>query len=94
MDVGHASSRPAASGSVRGIVRDTGEGYDEFPTRLATASGIGTPTPADASAADRIQTPVSSAAVAFASAHRHGQSVVRDLGCVDHRVTADGPNRS
>jgi len=33
---------------LRSIVRrDTGEGYEEFLTRLAKASGIGTPTRAD-----------------------------------------------
>jgi len=37
-----------ANAALRSIVRrDTGEGYEEFLTRLAEASGIGTPTGAD-----------------------------------------------
>ena len=33
--------------------RDTGEGYEDFLTRLAKASGIGTPTRADLARLDR-----------------------------------------
>jgi transposase len=43
-----------ASAALRSIVRrDSGEGYDEFLTRLAKASGIGTPTRADLARLDR-----------------------------------------
>ncbi len=43
-----------ANAALRSIVRrDTGEGYDEFLTRLAKASGIGTPTRADLARLDR-----------------------------------------
>jgi transposase len=39
---------------LRSIVRrDTGEGYEEFLTRLAKASGISTPTRADLARIDR-----------------------------------------
>jgi hypothetical protein len=39
---------------MRSIVRrDTGEGYEAFLTRLAKASGIGTPTRADLARLDR-----------------------------------------
>ena len=34
-------------------LRDTGEGYEAFLTRLAKASGIGTPTRADLARPDR-----------------------------------------
>jgi transposase len=40
--------------ALRSIVRrDTGEGYEDFLTRLAKASGIGTPTRADLARLDR-----------------------------------------
>ena len=43
-----------ANAALRSIVRqDTGEGYEEFLTRLAKASGIGTPTRADLARLDR-----------------------------------------
>jgi transposase len=43
-----------ANAALRSIVRrDSGEGYDEFLTRLAKASGIGTPTRADLARLDR-----------------------------------------
>ena len=43
-----------ANAALRSIVRrDTGEGYDEFLTQLAKASGIGTPTRADLARLDR-----------------------------------------
>jgi transposase len=43
-----------ANAALRSIVRrDTGEGYEEFLTRLAKASGIGTPTRADLARIDR-----------------------------------------
>jgi transposase len=43
-----------ANAALRSIVRrDTGEGYEEFLTRLANASGIGTPTRADLARLDR-----------------------------------------
>jgi len=43
-----------ANAAMRSIVRrDTGEGYEEFLTRLAKASGIGTPTRADLARLDR-----------------------------------------
>jgi transposase len=43
-----------ANAALRSIVRrDTGEGYEEFLTRLAKASGIGTPTRADLARFDR-----------------------------------------
>jgi transposase len=43
-----------ANAALRSIVRrDSGEGYDEFLTRLAKASGIGTPTRADLARIDR-----------------------------------------
>jgi transposase len=43
-----------ANAAMRSIVRrDTGESYDEFLTRLAKASGVGTPTRADLARLDR-----------------------------------------
>ena len=43
-----------ANAALRSIVRrDTGEGYEDFLTRLAKASGIGTPTRADLARLDR-----------------------------------------
>ena len=43
-----------ANAAMRSIVRrDTGESYEEFLTRLAKASGIGTPTRADLARLDR-----------------------------------------
>jgi transposase len=43
-----------ANAAMRSIVRrDTGERYEEFLTRLAKASGIGTPTRADLARLDR-----------------------------------------
>jgi len=43
-----------ANAAMRSIVRrDSGEGYEEFLTRLAKASGIGTPTRADLARLDR-----------------------------------------
>jgi Transposase DDE domain len=43
-----------ANAALRSIVRrDSGEGYEEFLTRLAKASGIGTPTRADLARLDR-----------------------------------------
>ena len=43
-----------ANAAMRSIVRrDTGVGYEEFLTRLAKASGIGTPTRADLARLDR-----------------------------------------
>jgi transposase len=43
-----------ANAALRSIVRrDTGEGYEEFLTKLAKASGIGTPTRADLARIDR-----------------------------------------
>ena len=43
-----------ANAALRSIVRrDTGEGYEEFLTRLAKAAGIGTPTRADLARLDR-----------------------------------------
>jgi transposase len=43
-----------ANAAMRSIVRrDTGEGYEKFLTRLAKASGIGTPTSADLARIDR-----------------------------------------
>jgi transposase len=43
-----------ANAALRSIVRrDTGEGYEEFLTKLAKASGIGTPTRADLARLDR-----------------------------------------
>jgi transposase len=43
-----------ANAALKSIVRrDTGEGYEEFLTRLAKASGIGTPTRADLARLDR-----------------------------------------
>jgi len=43
-----------ANAALRSIVRrDSGEGYEEFLTRLAKASGIGTPTRADLARIDR-----------------------------------------
>jgi len=43
-----------ANAALRSIVRrDTGEGYEEFLTRLAKVSGIGTPTRADLARLDR-----------------------------------------
>jgi transposase len=46
-----------ANAALRSIVRrDTGETYDEFLTRLATASGIETPTRADVARMDRKRT--------------------------------------
>jgi transposase len=43
-----------ANAALRSIVRrDTGEGYEVFLTRLAKASGIGTPTRADLARLDR-----------------------------------------
>jgi hypothetical protein len=43
-----------ANAALRTIVRrDTGEGYEEFLTKLAKASGIGTPTRADLARIDR-----------------------------------------
>jgi transposase len=43
-----------ANAALRSIVRrDTGEGYEEFLTRLANASGIGTPTRGDLARLDR-----------------------------------------
>src|SRR5262245_53529221 len=43
-----------ANAALRSIVRrDTGEGYEEFLTRLAKATGIGTPTRADVAHLDR-----------------------------------------
>jgi transposase len=43
-----------ANAALRSIVRwDTGEGYEDFLTRLAEASGIGTPTRADLARIDR-----------------------------------------
>src|SRR6058998_3452160 len=46
-----------ANAALRSIVRrDTGEGYEDFLTRLAKASGIGTPTRADLARRDRKRT--------------------------------------
>jgi transposase len=46
-----------ANAALRSIVRrDTGEGYEQFLTRLAKASGIGTPTRADLARLDRRRT--------------------------------------
>ena len=43
-----------ANAALRSIIRrDTGEGYEEFLTKLAKASGIGTPTRADLARLDR-----------------------------------------
>jgi hypothetical protein len=43
-----------ANAALRSIVRrDTGESYEEFLTKLANASGIGTPTRADLARLDR-----------------------------------------
>jgi len=43
-----------ANAALRSIVRrDTGDGYEEFLTQLAKASGIGTPTSADVTRLDR-----------------------------------------
>ena len=44
-----------ANAALRSIVRrDTGEGYEEFLTQLAKASGIGTPTRADLARLERL----------------------------------------
>jgi transposase len=52
--VGVDATTLEANAALRSIVRrDTGEGYEEFLTRLAKASGIGTPTRADLSRLDR-----------------------------------------
>src|SRR5262249_42646359 len=52
--VGIDATTLEANAALRSIVRrDTGEGYEEFLTRLAKASGIGTPTRADLARLDR-----------------------------------------
>jgi transposase len=52
--VGVDATMLEANAALRSIVRrDTGEGYEEFLTRLAKASGIGTPTRAARSAAQK-----------------------------------------
>src|SRR5216117_744557 len=52
--VGIDATTLEASAALRSIVRrDTGEGYEEFLTRLAKASGISTPTRADLARIDR-----------------------------------------
>src|SRR5262245_19927624 len=52
--IGIDASTLEANAAMRSIVRrDTGEGYEQFLTRLAKASGIGTPTRADLARLDR-----------------------------------------
>ena len=52
--VGIDATTLEANAALRSIVRrDTGEGYEEFLTRLAKASGISTPTRADLARIDR-----------------------------------------
>ena len=52
--VGIDATTLEANAALRSIVRrDTGEGYEEFLTRLAKASGIRTPTRADLARIDR-----------------------------------------
>ena len=52
--IGLEATTLEANAALRSIVRrDTGEGYEEFLTRLAKASGIGTPTRADLARLDR-----------------------------------------
>ena len=52
--VGIDATTHEANAALRSIVRrDTGEGYEEFLTRLAKASGIRTPTHADLARIDR-----------------------------------------
>jgi len=52
--VGIDATTLEANAASRSIVRrDTGEGYEEFLTRLAKASGISTPTRADLARIDR-----------------------------------------
>lgn len=54
MTVGLDGTTLEANAALRSIVRrDTGEGYQEFLTTLAKASGIGTPTRADLARLDR-----------------------------------------
>jgi transposase len=54
--VGVDATMLEANAALRSIVRrDTGEGYEEFLTRLAKASGIGTPTRADLARLDRLR---------------------------------------
>ena len=52
--VGIDATTLESNAALRSIVRsDTGEGYEEFLTRLAKASGISTPTRADLARIDR-----------------------------------------
>jgi transposase len=54
--VGVDATMLEANAALRSIVRrDTGEGYEEFLSRLAKASGIGTPTRADLARLDRLR---------------------------------------
>src|SRR6266511_3396594 len=52
--VGVDATTLEANAALRSIVRrDTGESYEDFLTKLAKASGIGTPTRADLARLDR-----------------------------------------